>query len=124
MNLQHPIARYNLQLSLLELSDKDYQQEAWVRAENDLAKEYHGYHFAMEALLDNVIWQEGEKLIGAIFRNKEEYEACLKVFQLALDFEKRKPKNLLVESYIKDKDWLLIVAAARNALRIMNAGDY
>lgn len=123
MKLQYPFARHNLQVTLLQLSDINYQEEAWVRADKSVIKDYLGYDFAMEDLLDNVIWEAGEKLIGSIFRNREEFEACLAVFQLALNFEKSKQKNLSDEEYISDADWLPIIAAARNALRVLNAGD-
>ena len=121
MKLQYPIARYNLQVLLLALADFDYQVALWIEADRSLVKEYIGFHITIESLLEDFIWNEGDKLVGAIFRSSQELQACLSLVGEIEGFLRKKARNLTDKEYIEDVDWLTVIGKARYALHVLNA---
>jgi hypothetical protein len=115
--------RHQLQIALLELSDIEFQRELWVKADRTKIEDYVGLSLTTENLLNNFAWEIGTELIGICLRNNDELQACLMVVSALENFLKIKPDKLSDAQYIEDDDWLLIIASARKALRILNWGD-
>lgn len=125
MSIKYPSMRQNLVDVLCRLSDLDYQQAVWLDSSQEQIRdsEYDYFDLTTKSLLDDFIWDAAERLIGAIFRDTEELEASLDVVKQLSIFLQTKTTNQGVDMYINDPDWLLIVATARNAIRILHRGD-
>lgn len=126
MSIQYPIWRYNVAHTLLLFSEYAYQQELWgiERRSRDPNYVGMGIEVAMESLREDVHWEmDNSQLIGVIFRNEEELEACKAVHIAARDFYEEKGRGLPDEDYFNDPKWQNIIALSRNALRIMLQGD-
>jgi hypothetical protein len=122
MNVKSPIMRYQLEHVLLDLSDLEYQMEVWVKMDRQQMRVYVGFDITVEILLNDFIWEEGERLVGSLLRDKEELDVCLEVVNQVETFLAYKGEGLTDEEYIRDSHWLSVIAAARSALRVMNKG--
>lgn len=125
MSIKYPSMRHNLIDILSRLSDLDYQQAMWLNISDEQirASEYDYFDLTTRSLLDDIIWDAGDRLIEALFRDREELEASMEVVTRLTTFLQTKPITAHIEEYLNDPDWLQIVAAARNAIRILHRGD-
>ena len=123
MSLKYPVMRNNLCQVLLILSDYDYQMDVWVNADRSKLRYYVGFDITAENLLNDVIWSEGERLVGYIFRDKAELAVCLELVETFENFEKKMGHGLTDTEYINSTEWKKVIAVARNALRVLHKGD-
>jgi hypothetical protein len=123
MYVKYPVIRNNLCQALLVLSDYDYQIDVWVNTDRSKLTHYVGFEITAENLLNDVIWSEGDKLIGFVFRDQEELTVCLELVETFENFEKKMGAGLTDAEYINSTEWKKIIAAARNALRVLLKGD-
>jgi hypothetical protein len=117
--------RRNLLDILTRLADLEYQRAVWLNTDAKQLRdsEYDYFELTTRKLLDDFIWDARERLIGALFRDKDELEAALAVVIQVAIFLQTKPINLPDDAYINDADWLPVIATARNAVRILHQGD-
>jgi hypothetical protein len=121
-NVSFPAMRREVMSALASLSDRDYQERAWLRHEYPPPIEYDDFDQVIHTLYDDMqALPEPERRVGSVLLPGDEID-YLRQLGLVLDRLIDRHGNSPDSAYLTDPDWDEVIALACRALAAMIRG--
>ena len=119
--VKHPQMREWLIETLHDLSDAEYQRQAWVNHNFPPGVVYDDFTEAVHVLLDNTFdpIYGPEMLIGTVFENRAEHDAAKQVANAVEHILKKLGNDRSDAEYLADPDWSEVLSTAAYALTVL-----
>jgi hypothetical protein len=118
-SVQYPAARSQVMFAVAALSDRDYQEQFWIKQEEPHPGCHDSLDMTVHTLFDDwAVLPNPREAIGAILVDGPEVERLQrlgKALKALIDDLTDRPD----ENYVRDRHWSQIVEYARDALSAM-----
>jgi hypothetical protein len=121
--IKYPAMRGELILNLRALADVSYQQRVWVKHERPKEIYEDGFDFAVHFIFDDMALDTSpQHAIGAILYDEAELFAVQEVVAAINEVLADLGSRTSDKKYISSRYWPKVVAAARQAYKILTKG--
>jgi hypothetical protein len=122
--IKNPSMRINLISFLESLSDQKYQQHVWVEGQRLAGVEHDEFDYSVHFFFDDTdLAKDAKSDIGYILYDDVEAESISLLTKIMDEIFKKYGTTLSDADYIALPEWLMVIDAAKAALKVVKSNE-